>query len=184
MIRTCLVLALTATSVLAAIPSVLAVEPECHANDKYVVIGLEKSDDVGTDFLVRNKATPAMKVACKFKPADGDFAVGGPDEPLWFEALEGDHLVLTRSTGPQGMLVVFNLADRASVLDVDAEDVVVDPEGINFWQPTEPGTAENCEQFAENETNGLGSVIQVASRFDFATDAVTTGTETRCSVTQ
>jgi len=184
MIRACLVLVLTTTSALAAIPSALAVEPECHANDKYVVIGLEKSDDVGTDFLVRNKATPAMKVACKFKPTDGDFAVGGPDEPLWFEALEGAHLVLTRSTGPQGMLVVYNLAGRVSVLDVDAEDVVVDPEGIAFWQPTGPGTAETCEQFAENEANGFGSVIQVSSRFSFTTDTVATGSETRCSITQ
>ena len=163
----------------------LAQEAQCFQSDQFLVIAQERLDEVGADFIIR--APAKGKIACAFEQRDGDGLIGGPDDPLHYEALVGQYLVLTRSTGPQGDLVVYDLAtDRyAPLLDVRAEDAItVTEDSITYWQQAIRGTAVNCPSFDENTGYGLGSMIYEERVLDLATLTLTATGNTHCSSTQ
>lgn len=160
-----------------------AQEAQCFQNEHYLVIAQERVDDVGTDFLVRAPATG--KIACQFEQAEGDFVIGSPADPLWYGGLAGRYLALTRSTGPDGDVVIYNLDARTVVVDVRADDdLTVEPERIVFWRRIADGTEQSCPEFAEYQANGLGAVIAEETVLDVATGAIAKTGESRCSATQ
>jgi len=169
---------------IAATPA-LAQEAQCFQNEQYLVIAQERTEEVGTDFIIRPPAKG--KIACVYEQHEGDRLLGEPEDPLHFEGLAGPYLVLTRSTGPQGDLVIYDLADDiyTPLLDVRAEDeIVIAGDSITHWQQAIRGTALNCPSFDENTGYGLGSMIYEERVLDLATLKLAATGNTRCSSTQ
>lgn len=159
--------------------------PDCYQSGPYFVIAQQRSEDVGTDFIIKTLSKNAKAPECVFSASDGDAQLKDPSDALWFTGLAGRYLVMTRSTGPDGDVVIYDMKRNRNVVDVPADDeVTVADSKITYWQRTGEATAATCPGFAENTANGLGSVI--AEEMDFA---VTTGTsaptgQSRCSSTQ
>lgn len=161
----------------------LAEEAQCFQNDQFLVIAQERSEDVGTDILVREPAKG--KIACVYAEQPGDYVVNPDGEPLWYEGLMGKYLVMTRSTGPDGNLVIRDLETQDLVLDewVD-DDVVLSSTEVTFWQRFEDGNADTCPEYAEYTANGLGAVIAHEQVFDSERGTITATGAERCSATQ
>lgn len=169
---------------LTAMPA-LAQEAQCFQNEQYLVIAQERVDEVGADFIIRDPARG--KIACVYEQREGDRLIGDPGDPLHYEGLAGQYLVLTRSTGPQGDLVVYDLTTDlfTPLIDVRAEDeITIADDSITYWQRLILGTAVNCPEYADNTGYGLGSMIYEERVFDLATVTVAATGRTRCSSTQ
>jgi hypothetical protein len=158
-------------------------EPQCHSNDRYHVVAQPYEDDAGNRFAV-SRLTGAAPASCVFDETKADLVIGKAGDPLWYADLAGDNLILSRSTGPQGDLVVYDLEDGQPFLDVPADEYELKGNRLTFWQRTGPATAENCPSFAENEANGLGSVTAVLKTLDLETRAVGEAGESKCVAVQ
>ncbi|GEM_PF-2531256 len=168
---------------LAASPAI-ANEAECFQNESHLVIFQDRVDEVGAEFIIRPPARG--KIACLFEPQAGDMRIGTPGDPLHYLALLGDYLVLTRSTGPDGDLVIYDLAGDTGtpVVDVPADDEVTVSEEITYWERTGGAIAETCPRYDEYMGYGFGAVTAEERVFDPATGEVTATGESRCSSTQ
>ena len=158
-------------------------EPQCHANARYHVVAQPYPEDAGNRFAV-TRLKGAAPESCRFDPSQADLVIGKPGDPLWYADLSGDSLILSRSTGPQGDLVVYDLTSGQPVLDVPADEYELKGKVLSFWERTGPATAETCPSFAENEANGLGSVTAVLKTFDLATRTVAETGESKCVAVQ
>lgn len=179
------ILPLAAIMIGLACAPTLAQEAQCYQSDQFLVIAQERADEVGTDFIIRPPAQG--KIACLYEIGDTDIVLANPGDPLHFEQLIGQYLVLTRSTGPQGDLVVYDLTGDlyTPLLDARAEDdITIADQIVTYWQKVIAGTAANCEAFAENTANGLGSMIYEERVLDLTTVTVAATGQTRCSATQ
>ena len=177
-------LLLVAATLAFAAPA-LAQEAQCFQNEQYLVITRERIDEVGADFIIRQPAKG--KMACVYEERDGDRLIGGPGDPLHYESLVGQYLVLTRSTGPQGDLVVYDLTTElyAPLIDARAgDDITITEQSITYWQALILGTAVNCPEFADHKSYGLGSMIYEERVFDMDSVMITSTGNTRCSSTQ
>ncbi|WP_140048912.1 hypothetical protein [Devosia lucknowensis] len=163
---------------------VLASEAQCFQSKNHLVVFHDRIDEVGSDFIVRPPARG--KIACVFDPTPDDRRIGAPGDPLHFLTLLGDYLILTRSTGPDGDLVIYDLSGASDepVIDVPADDDVVVTEELTYWERTSDATSENCPQYEAYTSDGLGSVIAEERVFDPATGDVTETGNARCSATQ
>lgn len=181
MIRT--ILAATVLLIAGALPSAAADDTICVQNGRHLVIAQPRADSVGTDFIIR---APALgKIKCEYEVRADDYLLDDPAEALWFEGLADDFLVMTRSTGPDIAVVIFDLVGKVDVVDVPADDaLVISTDSVTYWERTEPGTAANCPEFAEYAANDLGAVISEEQVLDRSTGAVTRTGQTRCSPTQ
>lgn len=158
-------------------------EPQCYSNDHYHVVMQPYPDDAGNQFAVA-KLKGAAPAACIFDEAKADMVIGKVGDPLWYAELSGDSLILSRSTGPQGDLVVYDLRSGKPVLDVPADEYELKGAKLSFWERTGPATAKTCPSFAENEANGLGSVIAALKTFDLASQTTTETDESKCVAVQ
>jgi hypothetical protein len=147
------------------------------------VLEIENVESVGTRFAVRSNSA-AAKRSCDFGEVGADYVVGGEDEPLWFAGITSRYLVMTRSTGPQGDIVTYDLDQRKIHLDVAADEVDMDESGATYWERIADGTVDNCPEYAEYQSSGLGAAISQAKRFDFACGKVETIGPTRCDAIQ
>lgn len=180
------IILLAATIVgLAATPA-LADDTQCFQNEQFLVIGQERTDDVGTNFIVRPPATG--KIACVYEEQAGDMLIGSPGDPLWYEGLAGRYLVLTRSTGPDGDVVIYDLENGDPItpyIDIAADDTVtITDDSVTYWARKEPGTADTCPDYAQATADGLGTVIADEIVLDIVTGDVTATGQTHCSTTQ
>lgn len=176
--------------VLAAVLLGLSVTPafaqaECYQSDQFLVIAQERLDEVGTDFIIRPPAKG--KINCLYEINDDDVVLSNPGDPLHYAGLVGKYLVTTRSTGPDGNLVIYDLTANfyPPLVDVGAlDDVTITDTTITYWQKLIGGTAVNCPEFAENSANGLGSMIFEERVLDLATVTVAATGKTQCTSTQ
>jgi len=164
----------------------LAQDAQCFQNDKFLVIGQAYTDEVGSRFLVR--APEYGKIICDFRERQGDMLIGSPGDPLHYAGLAGRYLVLTRSTGPDGNVVIYdleNLDPMTPYIDIAADDqLTVDDRRVVYWARQEQGTAENCPQFAEAQSVGMDTVIANEVVLDTQTGDVAATGMSRCSMTQ
>lgn len=158
-------------------------EPQCYSNDRYHVVAQPYPDDAGNQFAV-TKLTGAVPAACTFDESKADLVIGKVGDPLWYADLSGDNLILSRSTGPQGDLVVYDLKTGKPILDVPADEYELKGNGLTFWQRIGPATAETCPSFAENEANGFGSVTAALKILDLESKAVSETGESKCVAVQ
>jgi hypothetical protein len=176
--------ALVISTLIPALPT-LAQEAQCFQNEHYLVIAQQRIDAVGSDFIIRPPAQG--KIACTFETRDGDIRIGEADDPLHFAGQAGPYLVLSRSTGPDGDLVIYDLdaGGFEPVVDVPADDeVTIDDQQVTYWERTDQGTADNCPDFAEHQSYGFGSVISEQRTFDVATGTISASGEWHCTNTQ
>lgn len=155
----------------------------CHTAGHYEILEIENVESAGTRFAVRKHAQGAPGT-CRFKAANADFIIGGEDDPLWFAALTSRYLVMTRSTGPQGDVVFYDLDRRAVAHEAPADDVELVRGVAVYWERVAEGTPANCPEFEEYDSNGLGAAITAETQFDLATGAVKATGQTRCDATQ
>jgi len=155
----------------------------CHSVPRFHVNAIEQKHDAGTLFAVKVRK-PGDKSACKVTQTSADFVVGANGDPLWFEALTPRYLIMTRSTGPQGDVVIFDLDRRSYALDAPADEVAVSATGATFWERKETATRKNCPQLAKYKADGLGAVVTAETKFDFASGVVTATGQRRCDPTQ
>ena len=158
-------------------------EPQCYSNDRYHVVMRPYPDDAGNQFAV-TKLNGAAPAACTFDDAKANLVIGKAGDPLWYAELSGDSLILSRSTGPQGDLVVYDLTTGKPILDVPADEYELKGSKLSFWERTAEATADNCPDFAENQANGLGSVTAVRKTFDLGTKTVAETGESKCVAVQ
>jgi hypothetical protein len=158
-------------------------EPQCYSNDRYHVVMQPYPDDAGNKFAV-SRLTGAAPADCVFDVSKADLVIGKVGDPLWYADLSGGNLILNRSTGPQGDLVVYDLSGGKAVLDVPADEYELKGNRLSFWERTAQATTDTCPSFAENEANGLGSVTAVQKTFDLATRAIAETGESKCIAVQ
>lgn len=176
-------LALAAAALALSIAPALAQEAQCFQNENFLVIAQERSEDVGMNILAR--APARGKIKCEYVERSGDFLVNPDGDALWYRGLAGNYLALTRSTGPDGDIVIYDLSAQRPILDEPADDeVAVTDEAITFWQRTRPGTAKNCPEFEEYSANAMGAVIAEERVLDIASGQITATGEKRCTATQ
>ncbi len=176
-------LALAASAFALTVAPALAQEALCFQNENFLVIAQERTEDVGMNILAR--APAHGKIKCEYVERADDFIVNPDGDALWYQGLAGNYLVLTRSTGPDGDVVIYDLATQEVFLDEPADDeVIVADDAVTFWQRTKAGTAKNCPEFGEYSSNGLGAVIAEEQVLDIASGEITATGEKRCSATQ
>lgn len=158
-------------------------EPQCHSNDRYHVVAQPFDQDAGNRFAV-TRIDGGVPAACVFDEAKADLVIGAEGDPLWFGELAGDGLILSRSTGPQGDLVVYDLRTGKSILDVPSDEYELKYNVVIFWQRVAQATRETCPTFAENEANGLGSVTAIRKTLDLSTQTVTESKDRKCVAVQ
>lgn len=161
-----------------------AAEVECHSNKSFRVAVKPFDDEPGSQFAITAVGKKAMPKKCSFTMAKADFVLGKRGDALWFHSQAGKYLILQRSTGPQGDLVVYDLSTRKPVLDVPADDFAVEGNALGYWERSGDATAKNCPAFKENEANGLSSVISVHKSFDLTSQAISETGESRCDTVQ
>jgi len=162
---------------------VAAQEVECHSSDSYRVAVKAYGEEPGAQIAVK-AIEPGASSACRFDPDEADDVIGKPGDPLWFYALEGNILVLSRSTGPQGDVVVHDLDRGTVLLDAPSDAFEVRNGKLVFWERTVEGTPDTCPGFAEFQANGFGTVITVEKTLDFADGGITATGASRCDGTQ
>lgn len=157
--------------------------PICVQNETALIIAEERPEDVGMNILAR--APAKGKIRCEYVEQEGDWIIGQIDDPLYYQDLVGKYLVLTRSTGPDDNLVIFDLDDQSVVVDEWVGDgFLVSETDVTFWPRFEDGNAENCPEFEEYTSYGFGASIAREQVLDFATGTITATGEERCSATQ
>jgi hypothetical protein len=157
---------------------------ECHADKDFHVAVKPFKEDPGALFAITALSGKAAPKTCGFDPQSADFVIGKDGDALWYSNLAGKYLILQRSTGPQGDLVIIDLATRKTVLDVPSDDFALQGDMLTFWQRGGQATPENCATFRENTKNGLGSVISTQKLFSVASGKVTTTGTSRCDAVQ
>ena len=158
---------------------------ECHDSQDFRVAAQAYAEDAGQKFAVTALSGRPAPKDCSFNDKSADFVFGAPGEPLWFERLAGHHLILRRSTGPQGDLVVVDLKARRTVLDVGADEYDLSGTALGYWQRSdEEANAANCPELADHQANGLGSVIASQAIYDLGTGKTTMTGQKRCDATQ
>lgn len=171
------------TLLLGTCGAALAQEAICVQNQSWLAISVDQADHAGQQILVRPAALG--KIKCEFAERPGDYIVNPEGEPLWFDALVGNYLTTFRSTGPDGNIVIFDIANQTSVVDVPADsDVAANETSVTYWERTRPGTAKTCPEYAEYTSNGLGAIIAEERVFDGLSGEITVTGEKRCSATQ
>lgn len=184
MIRTAL---LSALAFAAVVTPALAqdAQPQCYQSGAFFVIGQDRTETVGTDFIIKTLPKGSKTPACVFEATKADIQLNDQDEPFWYEAIAGTYLVLTRSTGPDGQIVIFDMSNGDKVIDTPSDDdITVADDTITYWERIDEGTAENCPDFADNTANGLGSQIAAETNFDVSSGKTSVTGQQRCSATQ
>jgi hypothetical protein len=154
-------------------------EPQCELSANWRVVSTELGDAPGMSMDV-NKRDASGQPDCKTKDLKPDFTVGGPDQALWFTFLAADYLVMARSTGPVGNVVIQNLVDKSVVVDVTSNNAQADSWGVTYWEQKLAGTAETCPQFADFTAQGFKTIITHEMRYDFVTKTTLTSGKTTC----
>jgi hypothetical protein len=168
-----------------SLASVSMAEPQCHTSDAYHVVEQAFDEEPGARFAVTKLAGGAAPSDCVFDEKAADYVIGGEGDPLWFGELSGSTLVLTRSTGPQGNLVVYDLGSGEAILDAPADEYELKGKTLSYWERTTiKATAKTCPSFAENEANGMGSAIVALKTLNVETGTIKKAGERKCAATQ
>ncbi|SIQ06738.1 hypothetical protein SAMN05880582_101600 [Rhizobium sp. RU20A] len=158
---------------------------DCPRNARYVVVAEAHAEAPGERFAVFRIGKSREFTPCRFDAARASFIVGKPGDPLWYSALKDNLLIMTRSTGPDGDLVVVDLdRDGKTVLDVPANSFDVGETSLTYRERTGVGSAATCPEFAEHQANGFGSALTVEKTLDLRTFATTETGRTGCEATQ
>jgi hypothetical protein len=115
----------------------------CYVGARYVVVGRDLEDEVGSDLYVRPRGAPDAAPRCDADSLRGDIvfrtgeAASRHPDAQHFMGLKGDLLVAWDGTGASSDLYIYDLNKRAKVLVLDAVDVDslewVSPMTVAVW---------------------------------------------------
>ncbi|MBO3760630.1 hypothetical protein [Ciceribacter sp. L1K22] len=184
-LRSLMIAAWASAAMLTQLPlKAQAGEIHCHANENFNVAVREYDEEPGSQFAVTVLDGAEAPADCVFDAQLADIVIGEAGDPLWYGELTADFLVTTRSTGPEGDLVVFDLSTGEKVLDAPADEYDIEDGFISFWQRAGEATSATCTEYAENQANGFGSVILEHVAFDLQAKTLEKTGDTRCGATQ
>jgi hypothetical protein len=126
----------------------------CRPSPGYLVVQREMENG-RLEFLVKKKARPSDKIACRFVSGPGDLQIGGKGRSFAFIALKSDLLVMRESKGKgkayKEYLIVFDLGDGAKEGNLGEVHMVgsIGEEEIELAIPSnlEP-TKDRCPKYA------------------------------------
>lgn len=157
----------------------------CYQSGPYFVIAQERAEEAGTNFIIKALPKGTKAPQCSFTAAEGDVELKNPEDAFWYEGLAGKYLVLTRSTGPDGDVVIYDMASNRNVVDIPADaEVTVADDQVSYWQRTGDATAATCPELDQYKADGLGAVIAAQTTLTVATGAIVATGKTHCSATQ
>lgn len=177
-------LPLCAATLLTAEPSRADDASDCPRNSRYVVVPEPHADGPGERFAIYRIGKTREFTPCRFDAGRATTVIGEAGDPLWFSALHDHMLVLTRSTGPDGDLVVYDLDNGRKILDVPANRYETTATAVTFWERVGTADAKSCPEFAEHQKNGLGSALTAEKRLSMSDATVTATGRTACEATQ
>jgi len=143
----------------------------CNDSPKYFAVEKSLSDSVGSNILIKYKASTGQKFSCAYLVSEGDFELKNVMAE-YFLAFTDNFLVLDSGTAPEPRgLIVYDLRSREKVFtDSYAKPVIVKGDTLEYWAKSDQKpTAENCPTLAENTKNYLGSVIMSKVSLDLST---------------
>ncbi len=149
------ILSAAATLFLAGSGPVLAApaKPTCTEAADYVVIARERTDAVGTDFLIRQKLKGAKPAACVFKPQSGDvrYPKPGNDDTGTLMGVAGNRMVLDSGTGTVRTIVVVDLATGKDLLrQVAYQNPTLADGKVTFFADGPQGTRDKCPDLSDD----------------------------------
>jgi putative hemolysin len=161
-------------------------EVSCTESDAYFVVEKSRAPEVGSDILVKRKASASEDIACAYAPTEGDYVLSGLDA-TYVEVLEGEFLILDSGTAPDPRgLSVYDLSkEREIYTDRYSKPIELKNGTFTYWQPVDTvPTVQNCPELANWQASGLGAGIERHVSLNLATLKVTPLGETRCSARQ
>ncbi|MFA7309750.1 MAG: hypothetical protein WC050_02490 [Candidatus Paceibacterota bacterium] len=159
---------------------------ECHDSSKYFVVQKSLADSVGSNILVKYKASLDQELPCAYTVENGDFEIRNVVAE-YFLTFTDNFLVLDSGTAPPPRgLVVYDLRSRARVFtDTYARPVTVTGDTIEYLSKTnQKPTLQNCPNLDDYTTSGLGAVIMSKVSVDLNSLNKTRSGEIECMATQ
>jgi hypothetical protein len=167
--------------------AVVTAQPTCHESQRYFIVEQSLAPNVGTDFIVKTKATSTRAYACAYVSDPADYEIMNAEGAEYFLALEGNYLLTDNGTAP-GLrgLTIYDLTKRTQVFTDTYEKPVFAHDGlVEYWtDASEKATAKNCKQLKDFEKAGLGAVIEAHITLNLSTLTKKLSTERRCNAVQ
>lgn len=179
---------LAAAFALGACPALLSADEnqvQCYHSPRYLVVGKDLQAKGGTDFLIKYKAEPDEKPACRYVVEDGDFEIKN-EWAEYFAALTGNLLLLDSSTGPgPSGLTIWDLVERRKVYQGSwSGPMEIKDDAIIYWTETGEASDDNCPERLKWQLHGLGAAIETKVILHLRDFTVSKTNETRCSPRQ
>ena len=168
---------------------------QCLRNDQITVLANEKTEDVGTRFLVRT-STGDLKADCLVEQRPTDVVIGGGDDSAYYYiALAKTFLILDAGTGPDRGLAIFNLPSAKPVFEggysvqgncsptagCESDEFTIGENGVTFWREVkDKATAKNCKDYAKFMKTTGSAAIEEKSLFRFSTQKIESLKDRRC----
>lgn len=173
-------LALVALPLSVAAPVQAAATASCYVNDGYFVS--QSSTEESSSFIVKRKTSADQALTCPLAAADADFvALEGVSDGLFFEDLLENHLVLLNAPAQVGDIVVVDLRDGKTIVNVSGTYDYTEDNQLHYWQRNDvEGTPEICPNYAEITQYGLAAGVLDEMVLDLTTGKSTATGETDC----
>ncbi|MBE7249416.1 MAG: hypothetical protein INR63_31140 [Actinomycetospora chiangmaiensis] len=195
---------------LSLVPAVGRAQPDpgatiawhCYRNAVATVLATDKTNSVGTKFLVRaSTADPKADCAVEQRPRDSVLGEDGPrDETAHiYIGLVGTALIVDDGTGPDRTLVIYEVPTVRKLLETGysvqgncdptsgcrSEDFSLDDKGLTFWrQIADKPTPKTCPGYAGFMKATGSAAIEERSVFTFANRTVAGSGKKRCTARQ
>jgi hypothetical protein len=136
---------------------------ECYGYPRYFVAARPLEEEVGSDVLVRRLAAGARgapAAGCAFDSIAGDYVVRN-HWAEYFEGLRGDLLFLYSGTGPQGSVVVHDIAGRRELIEIETDQLVSwrDSVTLVLWLRRDTVPHSRCPEVPEGLLAGMDSLM-------------------------
>ena len=158
----------------------------CHNSPQYFIITRALDGSVGSDTLVKYKATADAQFPCRYVVAQGDFEIkNGSAE--YFLAITNHFLIFDSGTAPDPrVMIVYDLSKRAKIyMDKYSKPTLTKDNLVSYWTPTDKKvTITSCPKMNEYISGGLGVGIDVYITLDMNTLIKKESGEYRCTPRQ
>lgn len=158
----------------------------CYSSTMYMVIQKRVDDSVSSNILVKYKKSADQIIPCVYTVQPEDFEITN-EEADSFLLFTTNYLVLDIGTAPEPRTIdVYDLQTHSKVFtDSYAKPIFAQGDTVTYWEPSiETPTNGTCSELAQNQKNGLGSLIEQKVTVDLATQTKVASGEKRCVATQ
>ena len=203
-------LSLAVSLILGLAPIIVQAQPvagatvawHCYRNAVATVLATDKTNAVGTKFLVR-PATADLKADCAVEPRPSDRVLGDDSAAdrtarVYIDLVK-TFLIVDDGTGPDRTLVIHEVPAARRLLSVGhsvqeacdptsgcrSEEFGIDDTGLTFWRRiADKSTPKNCPGYPGFMKTTGAAALEERSVFTFATRTGTSGGKRRCTARQ